>query len=163
MIIGRGSIAKLLNDRKGFVFFAAGVSNSLNVTDCDISREYSTLKSACNISSLMGHMFVYFSSISIFTNNGRYQEHKIRMEGIIKLEAHHFTILRIGNVWECTNQNTFINAYKSKPYEPREEYKYMISKKQLNLITDNLLRTGQHEISIFGEMLTVKECLSRIK
>lgn len=159
MIVGHGSLSKLINDRERFIFFAAGVSNSLEVTDCDVMRECGILRSACNISTLMEYMFVYFSSISVFTNKTRYQEHKMKMEEIIRLEANHFTILRIGNIWECTNPHTFINSYKTKPYEPRDEYKYMISKEQLNFITDNLPRTGKHEISIFGEMRKIKDCL----
>lgn len=163
MIIGNGSIAKLLNDREGFVFFAAGASDSSGVSSCDALRETSMLKSAINIAYLLDHMFVYFSSISIFLSDKRYQEHKKNMEENLRIQANHYTIIRLGNAWECTNPNTFINAYKAKPYEPRSEYKYMISKEQLNFITDNLPRTGKHEISIFGEALKVEECLKRIK
>lgn len=159
MIVGHGSIASLINDRQGFVFFAAGASDSSHVSTCEAMREYSMIKSAANIANLMGHMFVYFSSISIFLSKNRYQEHKLKMEDNIKIEANHYTIIRLGNIWECTNPHTFINAYKTKPYEPRDEYRYMISKEQLNFITDNLPRTGKHEISIFGEMRKVKDCL----
>lgn len=167
-IIGNGSIAKLLNDREGFVFFAAGISNSQIVWDINESRREGTrLGEEFGRASARGDMFVYFSTISVFTQQTAYTKHKSWMEAAIKIIATPdkwpYTIIRLGNVWECTNPNTFINAYKSNPYEPREEYKYMISKKQLNFITDNLPRTGQHEISIFGELLSVKECLNRIK
>lgn len=155
MIIGHGSIANLLNDREGFVFFAAGVSNSQLVEPKEILRESKRLYDFKDDD----RMFVYFSSISIFTNKTHYTENKKVNEWRIRSWFKNYTIIRIGNVWECTNPNTFINAYKANPYEPRDEYKYMISKKQLNLITDNLPRTGQHEISIFGEMKKVKECL----
>ena len=44
MIIGHGSIAKLLNDHEWFIFFASGISNSKS--DCSIperNREYELL------------------------------------------------------------------------------------------------------------------------
>lgn len=160
MIIGKGSIASMLNDREGFVFFAAGVGDSKCL---DVSEYMKEVDRVFDLAENHYEMFVYFSSISIFTTKTPYTYHKQLMEKHIKNMFLNSCIIRLGNVWECTNPNTFINAYKNKPYEPREEYKYMISKKQLNLITDNLPRTGQHEISIFGELLSVKECLNRIK
>jgi hypothetical protein len=163
MIIGKGSIASMLNDREGFVFFASGVSDSR--LGCEenrwrhVDREkkllFETIEEANNTES----MFVYFGTISKFYDQSFYIDHKNKMTTMIKELAENYTILNIGNLWECTNPNTFINAYKREPYEPREEYKYMISKKQLNFITDNLPTTGKHEISIFGEMKLVKDCL----
>jgi hypothetical protein len=166
-IIGNGSIAKLLNDREGFVFFAAGVSDSR--LGCEenrwshVNREKKLLFEKIEYANNTESMLVYFSTISIFLLDSLYVRHKFHMEMLIRDKAKNYTIIRLGNVWECTNPNTFINAYKREPYEPRDEYKYMISKKQFNFVTDNLPRTGQHEISIFGEMLSVKECLERAK
>lgn len=160
-IIGSGSIAKLLNDRDGFIFYAAGISDSFhdgsNVWE---DREMNDLSQYLH-SDFNGKMFVYFSTISIFTKQSPYTVHKKNVEVFIRKEFHNYTLVRLGNIWECTNPNTFINAYKAKPYEPREELKYMISKEQLNFITDNLPTTGKHEISIFGECLKVSECLKR--
>jgi hypothetical protein len=157
MIIGSGSIAKLLNDREGFIFFAAGISDSQS--HCLFSQRLRESKLITdNVTKHPSAMFVYFSTISIFTLESWYTKHKKGMENVVRGIRNH-TIVRLGNVWECTNPSTFINAYKRQPYEPRDEYKYMISKEQLNFITDNLPRTGQHEISIFGEMRLVKDCL----
>lgn len=163
-IIGTGSISKLLNDREGFVFFAAGVSDSKlkeynSFQNPDSRREHDLFFTHAKEANDKGNMFVYFSTISKFTKRTPYAWHKNTMEFCVRDFCENYTIIRLGNVWECTNPNTFINAYKREPYEPREEYKYMISKKQLNLVTDNLPRTGQHEISIFGEMKLVKDCL----
>lgn len=160
-IIGNGSIAKLLNDREGFVFFAAGISNSQAKRNIEESNREAKLLAdhVMNANKKQLLMVVYFSTISIFYRNSDYTFHKRLMENQLKGTAVNYTIIRLGNIWECTNPNTFINAYKSNPYEPRYEYKYMIGKKQLNLITDNLPRTGQHEISIFGEMVLVKDVL----
>jgi len=155
MIVGSGSLSKLLNDREGVIFFAAGVGDSQCVDDIQYLREAKLLLSFRNDE----RMFVYFSSISKFLVKSRYIENKKINEWRIKSWFNNFTIIRIGNIWECTNPNTFINAYKRQPYEPREEYKYMISKEQLNFITDNLPLKGKHEISVFGELLTVAECL----
>lgn len=166
MIIGNGSIAKLLNDREGFVFFASGESNSSALSMAGRIREHGLLGEWLGKSGNRS-MFVYFSTISVFTNDSFYVKHKRNVEETIKECCApydwNYTIIRLGNVWECTNPNTFINAYNREPYEPRDEYKFMISKEQLNFITDNLPRTGKHEISIFGEMLKVKDCLERAK
>jgi hypothetical protein len=159
MIYGSGSVSKLLNDREEFLFFAAGVSDSLNKDTFQFAREGNTLTSNNIIAKSLDKMLVYFSSISIFTHSSLYTKHKVGMERIVKDCFENYTILRIGNIWECTNPNTFINAHKRQPYEPRDEYKYMISKEQLNFITNNLPLKGKHEISIFGEMKKVKDCL----
>jgi hypothetical protein len=160
MIVGSGSISKLLNDREEFIFFASGVSNSQETSPINTwLREAKLLLSFRDDD----RMFVYFSSISIFTTDTNYTSNKRTNEWRIRSWFKNYTIIRLGNVWECTNPNTFINAYKREPYKPREELKYMISKKQLNFITDNLPSTGKHEISIFGELITVSECLKRAK
>lgn len=160
MIIGSGSIAKLLNDREGFRFFAAGISNSShNGSIGPVMMEAGRIGIESGLAKINKEMFVYFSSISIFLVQTPYTNHKKTMETCVKDNCENYVIIRLGNIWECTNPHTFINAYKKKPYEPRDEYKYMISKEQLNLITDNLPRTGKHEISIFGEMKKVKDCL----
>ncbi len=165
MIIGNGSIANLLNNRKEIIFFASGVSDSRVGCDSDrserVERESKMLFRTLEWireDNIIG-MFVYFGTISKFYDNSFYVKHKNRMENMIRELAENYTIINLGNIWECTNQNTFINAYKKERYEPRDEYKYMISKEQLNFITDNLPLTGKHEISIFGEMKKVKDCL----
>lgn len=167
MIVGKGSIAKLLNDRDDFIFFARGVSNSQQVYEHQIIKESLLLGQAMGNASVTKSMFVYFSSISVFTHHTDYTRHKKTIEKIIKGTADNFTILRLGNIWECTNPNTFINAIRTKkakgePIEIRDEYRYMISKDQLNFVTDNLPTTGKHEISIFGELVTVKDALKRM-
>lgn len=170
MIIGEGSIAKLLNDHEGILFFASGIADS--GIGCDTyrlekhDREKKLLfhwLEFCNKHKLM---IVYFGTISKFFNKGFYVDHKNKMEVMIRELGENYTIINLGNVWECTNPNTFRNAIKRFEADGgtakiNEEYKYMISKEQLNFITDNLPATGKHEISIFGEMVTVKEALAR--
>jgi len=82
------------------------------------------------------------------------------MELMVKDNFENYNIIRIGNIWECTNPNTFINYMKAHPEAERlDQYRYMISRKQLLLLTDNLPLTGKNEISAFGEMKKVKDCL----
>lgn len=161
MIIGNGSIASMLNDREGFLFFASGVSNSQTVDPRQFIRELLLMKE-----QPLNLCLVYFSTISVFEKKSDYTIHKLKMEDYIRKTFHDFVIIRLGNIWEDTNPRTFINSIKEKRrfghyVEIRDEYKYMISKEQLNFITDNLPRTGKHEISVFGEALKVAECLKR--
>jgi uncharacterized protein YchJ len=70
----------------------------------------------------------------------------------------------LGNIDWGKNPNTFINYIKAKkekgePVEIRNEFKYMISKEQLLYVTDNLPSKGKHNISVFGEIKKVKDCL----
>lgn len=154
MIIGSGSIANMLNDREGITFFAAGVGDSQCLNSNEYQKEISRFDSLSR-----KNMIVYFSSISIFTTDSMYTRHKKLMEEHVKDTCVNYAIIRLGNIWECSNPHTFINSYKSKPYQPRDDWKYMLSKDQLLFVTDNLPITGKHEISIFGEMKLVKDCI----
>lgn len=160
MIIGSGNIASVLNDRSGVLFFAAGVSNS----QCEDQREYYRDRLRIFEYHDTGHMFVYFSTISVFTRMSLYTSHKAECERIITEHVKNYCIIRLGNLDWDTNPNTFINYLRNKiakgePYEIRDEWKFMISKEQLLFVTDNLPLTGKHEISVFGEMKKVKDCL----
>lgn len=170
MIIGNGSIAKMLNDRDGFIFFASGVSDSSieGTQDDEINclREKSLLNIHIGLANAVNKCFVYFSTISCNYVISRYTKHKEEMELDIKAQAHNYCIIRIGNIWECRNPNTFINKMQywqrqNKLLDSmiRDEWKYMISKDQLLFITDNLPASGKHEISIFGTMKKVKDCI----
>ena len=161
MIIGTGDIASVLNDRDGAIFFAAGVSNSSEKRESEFLREYDLLsqqdKSKC---------IFYFSSITIddITKNNDYIAHKRKMELLIKSNFENYNIIRIGNITWGTNPNTFINYIKNKikngeTVEIKDEYKYMIDKEQLVLLTNNLPLIGQNQISVFSKMAKVKELI----
>ena len=84
------------------------------------------------------------------------------MELLIKSNFKNYNIIRIGNITWGSNPNTFINYIKNKkskgePVEIKDEYKYVIDKEQLVLLTDNLPLTGQNQISVFGRMAKVAE------
>jgi hypothetical protein len=62
------------------------------------------------------------------------------------------------------NPNTFINALRAKkakgePFEILDEYRWMINKEELLLLTNNLPLIGQNEINVFGRMAKVKDLI----
>lgn len=161
MIVGKGDIASILNDREGAIFFASGVSKSTETNESEFWREIELLdkqdKSKC---------IFYFSSIAIddITKNNDYLAHKRKMELFIKSNFENYNIIRIGNITWGNNPNTFINYIKNKikkgePVEIKDEFKYLIDKEQLILLTDNLPLIGQNTISVFGRMAKVKELI----
>jgi hypothetical protein len=169
MIIGNGSLAKLLKDREGAILFASGVGNSLCENYDEYFRELMLLHEF-----IMNHKSLclfYFSSIAVNFNNNNtclaesgYYHHKELIEFLIKDMCQNYNIIRLGNIWECTNPHTFRNAIRAKqakgePVQIRDEWKYMIHADQLNMIVQGLPLTGKNEISVFGEMRLVKDCL----
>lgn len=163
MIIGHGDIASVLNDREGAIFFASGVSNSQCVDRNEFQRERDLLFFLSE-TFWDKHCLFYFSSIGVFPCESKYYDHKRQMEDLIRISFENYNIIRLGNIDWGKNQHTFINAIKAKqangePVEIRDEWKYMVSKEQLLLLTDNLPLKGKHEISVFGEMKKVKDCL----
>jgi len=161
MIIGRGDIASILNDREGAIFFASGVSKSTEINETEFWREIELLDKQDKTKCLF-----YFSTIALDDNNknNAYHAHKRRMELLIKSNFQNYNIIRIGNITWGSNPNTFINYIKNKikngePVEIKDEYKYMIDKEQLVLLTDNLPLIGQNQISVFGQMAKVKDLL----
>lgn len=164
MIIGSGSLSKLIQDREGAIFFCSGVGNSQSALDEEFKREADMLFS---LHTLPHACVFYFSSILAGIKCSPYYNHKCAMETMVKDSFENYNIVRLGNIWECTNPNTFINAIRAKDQagecvEMRDEYKYMISADQLNMVLQGLPLTGKNEISIFSEMLTVQECLNRV-
>lgn len=163
MIVGRGDIASIINDREGALFFVSGVSNSNETRDAEFFREIELLdkqdKSKC---------IFYFSSISVDdiskVGNSKYLQHKLRMEMLIKSNFENYNIIRIGNILWGNNPNTFLNYIRTKikkgePVLIKDEYKFVIDKEQLLLLTDNLPLVGQNTISVFGKMAKVNELI----
>jgi hypothetical protein len=161
MIVGRGDIASVLNDRDGAIFFVSGVSNSNETRESEFMREIELLDKQDKTKCLF-----YLSSITLddMSKNSQYLQHKRKMELLIKSNFQNYNIIRIGNITWGSNPNTFINYIKNKikngePVEIKDEYKYMIDKEQLVLLTDNLPLIGQNQISVFGRMAKVKELI----
>lgn len=164
MIVGGGDIASVLNDRSDCMFFASGVSNSQCVDPAEFEREKNKLHCYMLVNLVTNKSIVYFSTISINLINTPYTKHKKEMEEMIRKGATNYNIIRLGNIDWGKNPHTFINYIKAKkakgePVEIRNEFKYMISKEQLLYVTDNLPATGKHDISVFGDIKRVKDCL----
>ena len=163
MIVGKGDIASILNDREGAIFFVSGVSNSSETKESEFLREIELLNKQDRTKCLF-----YFSSISVDdiekVSTNKYLQHKLRMELLIKSNFENHNIIRIGNITWGSNPNTFINYIKNKkqkgePVEIKDEYKYVIDKQQIILLTDNLPLKGKNTISAFGKMAKVNELI----
>jgi hypothetical protein len=163
MIIGRGDIGSILNDRENAIFFASGVSNSLETRDSEYERERKLLNEQDKTKCIF-----YISSITIDNKEkfemSKYLQHKKSMEDYIKDNFKYYNIIRIGNITWGKNPNTFLNYIKNKiknneSFFISDEYKYMVDKEQLLLLTDNLPLNGQNQISIFGRMVKVKDLI----
>ncbi|MFP3832290.1 hypothetical protein [Chryseobacterium sp. SIMBA_028] len=113
MIIGNGIIANAIksHDRENIVFFASGVSNSLETRTSEFEREFSLLKTVCNENR--DKKLIYFSTLSIHDQskqNSPYVIHKKEIEQYIESNVDHYLILRIGNiVGKGGNPNTLFN------------------------------------------------------
>ncbi|MGI9652418.1 NAD-dependent epimerase/dehydratase family protein [Chryseobacterium sp. RLHN22] len=113
MIIGNGLIASLFtnNDRENTIFFASGVSNSLETKPEEFLREENLIKNT--IAGNEEKIFVYFSTCSIYDSSktgSDYVLHKLKMEQLIKKLCSKFLILRVSNaVGKGGNPNLLIN------------------------------------------------------
>lgn len=118
MIIGSGLIAKSLAniDSKDNLFFASGVSNSLETRASEFEREFSLLKETLENNSNL--KFIYFSTLSVKDHSkqsSHYVLHKLAMEHYIENNSRNYLILRIGNiVGNGGNPNTLFNYLKDQ-------------------------------------------------
>lgn len=113
MIIGNGLIASLFKetDREDVVFFASGVSNSLETRSEEFLREENLIKKT--IQENPEKIFVYFSTCSVYDSSktgSNYVLHKLKMEQLIKESVEHYLILRVSNaVGKGGNPNLLMN------------------------------------------------------
>ncbi|AZA81723.1 hypothetical protein C1637_03865 [Chryseobacterium lactis] len=118
MIIGNGLIANSLQhiDSEDYIFFASGVSNSLETRDSEFEREFNLLKDTLKNNS--DKKLIYFSTLSVkdqSKQNSHYVLHKLAVEDYIKNNSNNYLILRIGNiVGKGGNPNTLFNYLKSQ-------------------------------------------------
>ena len=163
MIIGHGDIASVLKDRRGFIFFASGVSNSREKRGSEYKREEALLLKQNKKKHL-----VYFGSLAVFYNpHTRYFRHKRHMEELVKKHFKHYTIVRMGNITWGKNPNTLINHFKNlikngKKIEIWDTYRYLVDKKEF-LHWINLIPDANCEMNITGQRLKVRQIVSLIK
>jgi len=113
MIIGRGLIASLFmnNDRDDIIFFASGVSNSLEDNPQEFLREENLIRTT--IKEHPKKIFIYFSTCSIYDSSktgSDYVLHKLKMEQLVKHSCDKYLILRVSNaVGKGGNPNLLMN------------------------------------------------------
>lgn len=113
MIIGNGLIASLFrdSDKEDIVFFASGVSNSLETRNEEFQREENLIKKIFEENP--EKTFVYFSTCSVYDSSktgSDYVLHKLKMEQLIKNSCEKFLILRVSNaVGKGGNPNLLMN------------------------------------------------------
>src|SRR5690349_21738851 len=100
MIVGNGLIANLFKneDRENVVFFASGVSNSLDGEKSAFLRDENLLRN--HLTEEPEEIFIYFSTCSIYDSSkdrSLYVNHKLKMERLVEEVAHKFVILRVSN------------------------------------------------------------------
>ena len=167
MIIGHGDISSILNDRLGVIFFASGVSDSSCMDEKQFERERDLFMELFLKYGHLNQSLFYFSSLSVYFKNTAYTRHKLKMEQLVKNSFPNYTIIRIGNITWGKNPKTFINYFRHKiendlPYTVLDEYRYLISQKELLSITDNFPDKGRHEISVTGRIVKVQDVVNEL-
>lgn len=156
MIVGRGDIASVLPNRKGFLFFASGVSNSNETRESEYRRELNLL-----LKQPKSHRLVYFSTLAVLYGDNRYVKHKRDMEELIKEEFPNWTIMRLGNITWGTNPHTIINFFRTRlkkglPIKVQDAYRYIIDKDEF-LHWISLIPDWNCEMNITGRRMKVSE------
>jgi nucleoside-diphosphate-sugar epimerase len=137
MIIGSGLIANSLKniDSEDYLFFASGVSNSLETKSSEFEREFSLLKNT--LENNRDSKLIYFSTLSIHDQSkqdSHYVLHKLEIENYIKNNVANYLILRIGNiVGKGGNPNTLFNFLKN---QISNNNKFVVHSKARRLLID---------------------------
>ncbi len=156
MIVGHGDIASVIPDQPDRLFFASGVSNSAETSEGAYARECGLLLEQDRNAHL-----VYFSSLSIFYAQGRYQQHKRFIENIIRGQWRLYTIVRLGTITWGKNPHLLINHLRAQhaaglPLDIQPVRRHVINEQDfqywLNVIPDYSC-----EMNITGQLMTVEE------
>lgn len=137
MIIGNGLIAKSLKniDTENYLYFASGVSNSLETRSSEFEREFSLLKNS--IIQHKENKLFYFSTLSVndlSKQQSPYVLHKLEIENFIKENCKNYIILRVGNiVGKGGNPNTLFNFLKTQIIQGSN---FMLHQKARRLLLD---------------------------
>lgn len=150
MIIGTGSIAKVLTDRDDVTFFASGVSDSSCTNYVHFNRERNLL-----LSQPTNKHLVYFSSIGIYTGQNAYINHKREMEALIKDRFSSYTIVRLECIEWGKAPNTIQNYFRrmineGKPVQILNIFRYVVSLEEF-LYWMSIIPVGQkNEMNVLG-------------
>ena len=163
MIIGKGSIARVLEDRDDLVFFASGVSNSSCKDEKEYQREFNLLKTVPTDQHV-----VYFSNLGIYYKEDRYTQHKKEIEEYIRNNYKSYTIVRIEVCEWVTTPHTILNFFKNQlnqGIEPiiQDTIRYVLSLDEF-LYWVRMIKFGiRNEMNILGRKMTVAEIVEAIK
>jgi hypothetical protein len=163
MIIGKGSVASVLEDRDDLVFFASGVSNSSCTDEKEYERELNLLKTV----STDKHV-VYFSNLGIYYKQDRYTQHKRDVEEYIRNNYTSYTIVRIEVCEWVKTPNTILNVFKrqlAEGIEPKiqDTTRYVLSLDEF-LYWIKMIQSGvRNEMNILGRKLTIAQIIDEIK
>lgn len=140
MIIGNGLLAQSFAkfDSSGYLFFASGVSNSLETDPAAFAREKELLLNS--IRDFPDYKLIYFSTSSIYDSSktqSPYVLHKLNMEKICRENAADFIIYRVGNVvGRGGNENTLFNFLVRKIKKGEEFLLFEKAKRPLIDVAD---------------------------
>ena len=163
MIIGKGNIARVLEDRDDVVFFASGVSNSSCKDEKEYQREFNLLKTVPTDQHV-----VYFSNLGIYYKEDRYTQHKKEIEEYIRNNYKSYTIVRIEVCEWVTTPHTILNFFKNQlnqGIEPiiQDTTRYVLSLDEF-LYWVRMIKFGiRNEMNILGRKMTVAEIVEAIK
>lgn len=163
MIIGKGSIASVLEDRDDLVFFASGVSNSSCIDEKEYEREFNLLKTVPTDKHV-----VYFSNLGVYYKQDRYTQHKCDIEEYIRNNYISYTIVRIEVCEWVKTPNTILNVFKrqlAEGIEPKTQNttRYVLSLDEF-LYWVKMIQSGvRNEMNILGRKLTIAQIVDEIK
>jgi hypothetical protein len=163
MIVGNGSIAKVLEDRDDLVFFASGVSNSSCVDEKEYEREFNLLKTVPTDKHA-----VYFSNLGIYYKQDRYTQHKRDVEEYIRNNYKSYTIVRIEVCEWVKTPNTILNVFKrqlAEGIEPKIQNttRYVLSLDEFKYWVGMIQSGVRNEMNILGRKLTIAQIVEEIK
>jgi hypothetical protein len=163
MIIGKGSVASILEDRDDLVFFASGVSNSSCIDENEYEREFNLLKTV----SADNHI-VYFSNLGIYYKQDRYTQHKRDVEEYIRNNYKSYTIVRIEVCEWVKTPNTILNVFKRQLAEGIEPIiqnttRYVLSLDEFKYWVGMIQSGVRNEMNILGRKLTIAQIIEEIK
>jgi hypothetical protein len=164
MIIGRGSIGSIIDDKEGYLFFANGISNRTSTTEESKNREKLQILEHLGTND----MFVYVSGLNVYyTPESEYTKHKIDMEDLVKDNFKNYCIFRIGSITWGNNPNTIVNFIRKKiqngeEMEIQDVYRYLHTKEELTHWFNMIPSKGKHEMNVTGRMIKVSDIVKEI-
>ncbi len=167
MVIGKGSISSVITDREDFIFFARGESNRFPLDEQRKRIERERILEFIDTNK----MFVYISGLHIYYPDGGrsdYNEHKIKMEQLVRNNFRNYCIMRLGSIIWGDNPNTIVNYMKAQikinpEFEGRKVYRYLHTEFELNHWFGMIPRFGKHEMNVTGKLTWVPDLVEQLK